>query len=195
MKRYLQGVAIGLVVLAVGGTVWAADRGGSGRRGSFGGPRRAHPARGQRAPSRQVFTPAGAPAGVVVEAVPAEEEPQVVAQSCRYLKVKNDTGDRPTVYLHYCTLTTGDEWKWFPGAGRNAVCYELDPGEETYLSHEGWKINASRVRIWAETPSGEVMDEYKGQDLWLVDEDEDGGRSYLAPQMEDFTFTFSPAGN
>jgi hypothetical protein len=192
MKQFICGVAVGLAVLAVAGAAWAGDR-GSGRRGLFGGPRRGQAARWHSMTSRPVYW---SPPVVVAEAPSAEqEEPEAVTQTRRYLKVKNDTGSKLTVWLHYRTLTTGDEWKWFPKDGRKAVRYELDPGEETYLCHEGWKVNASRVRIWAETASGEQMDEYKDQDLWLVPEDEEGERSYSAPQMEDFTFAFSSAGN
>jgi hypothetical protein len=122
----------------------------------------------------------------------AAAEPEEAVQTRRYLKVKNDTGEKLTVWLRYRTLTTDGEWRWYPGEWEKPLCYELDPGEETYLSHEGWKVNASRVRIWAETPSGEQLDQYQDEDLWLVpEEDGEGKHSYSAPQIEDFTFTFA----
>jgi hypothetical protein len=122
----------------------------------------------------------------------AETEEEGFAQTVRYLKVKNETSQKLTLWVRYRTQDAAEEWRWFPATGKG-VCYELDPGEETYLGHQGGKLHASRVRIWAETAAGEPMDEYRDQDLWLVPEkDGTGEHFYVAPETEDFTFIFSP---
>jgi hypothetical protein len=129
----------------------------------------------------------------VSDAVPFAADPEDVAQNVRALKVRNDTTSRLTLWVRYRTQNDAEEWAWLPG-DREAVCYDLDPGEETFLSHLGRKVCASRVRIWAETAAGEPMDEFKEQDLWLVPETDDSGEHlYYAPEMENFTFVFSPA--
>ena len=97
------------------------------------------------------------------------------------------------MFLRYCTQNSAGEWKWYP-ASDEAVSFDLEPGEESLVEHEGWTVNASRVRIWAETASGALMDEYQGKDLWLVSEkDAEGHHNYSAPDMEEFGFTFSAA--
>jgi hypothetical protein len=185
-----------------------AGRGGrTGHRGHAGyrarrghGIHRVHGGHGRRAGARVVrhaerslVVPAAAVVSQpVADPIAAEAEPGDVAQTRRYLKLKNETGEKLTVWLRYRTLTTDSGWKWFPEGGPTELCYELDPGEETYLSHEGWKINADRVRVWARTAGGELMDEFKAQDLWLVPEkDAAGNHVFYAPEAEDFTFVFS----
>jgi hypothetical protein len=174
---------LGVAVLTV-----VATEGRAGRHGGRGGVRHHrghawHPVAAYPAP---VFVqPAVDPA--------VAAEPEEAVQTRRYLKVKNATAEKLTVFLRYCTQNTADEWKWYPASG-DAVSFELDPGEESYLEHEGWTVNASRVRIWGETASGVLMDEYQDEDLWLVPEtDGEGYHNYSAPEMEDFTFTFSGA--
>jgi hypothetical protein len=187
MRRLLLVVLVGVAALAVGAVAQAGHR-GFGHRGRFAGHH------GVPAGWHPVAYPAAYPLPAVEMSDPplaAPEEPEEVTQNRRYLKVKNDTGEKLTVWVRYRTQTVRDEWKWYP-AGDEALCYELAPGQETYLSHEGWRVNASRVRIWAQTASGEQMDEYKDKDLWLVpEEDDDGEHTYLAAHLEDFTFTFS----
>src|SRR5206468_7164053 len=101
----------------------------------------------------------------------------------RYLRVRNDTKQQLTVWVRYRTLTTGDEWAWFPEGPEEAVSYELAPDETTFLKHQGVFVNASRVRLWARpsaagpTESG-GWTKYRDQDLWLVREVDNGEHVY-----------------
>lgn len=119
----------------------------------------------------------------------------VAVQSRRYLRIKNEAGEKLTVYVQYYTVSEQDRWQWFPakpGEAAQAKHYQLDPGEETYLGEGEWHISARRARVWARSGSGKEWTEYKDQDLWLVSEvDDDGVRRYYAPKMETFTFSFS----
>jgi hypothetical protein len=126
---------------------------------------------------------AGADGGYGGEEIPIER---------RFLKVKNDTPGNLTVWLRYRTQTESGAWQWYPKKETETVSYVLDPGEETYLSHEDWKVNAGRVKIWARTSDGDMLDEFKNKELLLVDKDEEGSYVYYAPEMEDFTFIFAP---
>src|SRR5262249_3609785 len=54
----------------------------------------------------------------------------------RYLKVCNNTDQKMTVYVLYAKLVDGEE-SWLPGTdldGEDVLTFELDPGEEAYLS-------------------------------------------------------------
>jgi hypothetical protein len=114
-------------------------------------------------------------------------------QDHRYLRVKNDTGEKLTVFVQYQTLSQSKGWTWYPvapGSGSKAVAYVFAPGQEADLRHEGWSVKANRARIWARSASGEEFVEYRDQDLWLVDE-VNGERVYYADETETFTFTFA----
>jgi hypothetical protein len=109
------------------------------------------------------------------------------------VRVKNDTGERLTVYVQYQTISQSKGWTWnpvVPGSEPRAVAYTFVPGQEANLRHEDWPINANRVRIWARSDSGEEFAEYRDEDLWLVDEI-DGDCVYYADEAETFTFTFA----
>jgi hypothetical protein len=129
----------------------------------------------------------GGSAGVVADG------PSGTRQDRRYLRVKNDTGAKLTVYVQYQTLSQSKGWTWYPvvpGSEPRAVAYVFAPGQEADLRHEDWPVNANRVRIWARSASGEEFVEYRDEDLWLVDES-DGERVYYADEAETFTFTFA----
>jgi hypothetical protein len=117
-------------------------------------------------------------------------------QDRRYLKVKNGTRERLKVYVQYRALTSRDEWKWYPvepEQADKAIAYVLEPGEETYLDDDDFRINASRVRIWAVSASGDRWDEYKNEDLWLVPETTaDGNHCYEADEIETYIVPFTP---
>jgi hypothetical protein len=119
------------------------------------------------------------------------EQPAAVKQTRRYLRVKNDTGEKLTLFVQYRTVTRSGAWKWFPAdpGSEGAVSFELKVGEEANLVHDGWSINASCVRLWAVTASGVEMNEYRAEDFWLVEEYNDE-RAYYADEMETLTFTF-----
>jgi hypothetical protein len=69
--------------------------------------------------------------------------------------------------------------------------FELQPGEDGYLPHNGDYINGCRVRLWARSASGLEWTDYKDEDLWLVTESNaKGERIYNATGMETFCYTF-----
>jgi len=55
-------------------------------------------------------------------------------------------------------------------------------------------LEASRVRLWAESSDGELWTEWKEEDLWLVEPSPqlDGRRSYLASDVESYVHRFRP---
>jgi hypothetical protein len=123
----------------------------------------------------------------------ADEDGQDDVQYWRYLKVKNDTDERVTLWVQYRTLDEQDGWAWYPAdptQSRQAKRFVLEPGEETYLDDRGSYLGASRVRIWAKAADGDEWLEFKGHDLWLVEEvDDEGEHHYLADEPETYTFT------
>lgn len=108
----------------------------------------------------------------------------------KYLKIANANSKSIRVYLIYRTYTTQDEWRWYPGPpdGAKQLAFTFHPGESSYVSHDGWRINADRIRIWAEDFEGEgSWTEFKDRDLVLVD-----GDGYRACSMRTHTFEFTP---
>jgi hypothetical protein len=117
-----------------------------------------------------------------------------MAQTRRFLRVRNATDKPLQVYVRYRTVNDQGKWQWYPGepTSREAVVRKVAPGQTVDLLHEDWRINASRVRIWAEAPGGTYRQEaYRNQDLWLVSQDGQGNRRYLAAAMETYTHTFA----
>jgi hypothetical protein len=98
------------------------------------------------------------------------------------------------VFLQYRTLNDQKQWCWFPvnpNQSQDALAFDLLPGQEVAVHDDGWRVNASRVRIWAQSDSGTEWQDYKGRDLWLVTRNTaDGTARYFAPEMETYTFTF-----
>jgi hypothetical protein len=114
-------------------------------------------------------------------------------QGQRYLRIRNATGAPLTVFVQYRTLTGDNAFEWLPAApdeSEQALRFDIEAGEALDLANDGTRIAASRVRLWARSPTRKWT-AYKGKDLWLVPEvDEEGEHSYSAPAMETFTFTF-----
>lgn len=101
------------------------------------------------------------------------------------------------MYVQYRTQDDEGSWTWVPANPRRsakAVRYDLDPGEETSLGVSAdEKLSANVVRIWAVSRGGDEWDEYKDEDLWLVDEkDDDGKLGYEAEEVETYVYTFAP---
>jgi hypothetical protein len=119
-----------------------------------------------------------------------------VAQTRRYLRVKNATGQRIKVWVQYRTMNDQEQWQWYPAdpaRAKRGVSFDFEPGEESLVEHNGQRIDGSRVRLWAQAKDGSRWDEYKDKDLWLVSEvDRDGSHTYYAPQIGTYTFTFNP---
>jgi len=137
-----------------------------------------------------------APCPAAQRAAPARADPdEASVQTCRYLRIKNDTQEKVTVYLQYRTWTNRNEYKWYPGdpaTSDKVLVFEVEPGAETDLYHDNWRINASRARLWAVGSDDSEWLDYKAQALWLVDKDADGQRTYRGAKMETFTFSLAP---
>ena len=58
------------------------------------------------------------------------------------------------------------------------------------MKRDDWSVNARRVRIWAATAGGELFDQFRTEDLWLVDEQPSGERYYIARATETFPLAF-----
>jgi hypothetical protein len=203
MFRFLLSSALGLATLATFQGDALAGRGGGHRGGHHGGHVRHHGHHAVRhtywsqpsfySPGYHIVPATGAP---VATAWRSEETP-LELQTRRYLSVKNDTEERITLYVQYYTRTTRGTWEWFPAdpaSSDKAVSYDVEPGQEASLTHKGWDINASRVRIWAvsQGESGNEWMDNKDEDLWLVTETTDGEEAYRAAKMDTYTFTLAP---
>jgi hypothetical protein len=115
----------------------------------------------------------------------------------RYLQIKNSTKEPLRVFVQYHTRTTEDKWVWYPEnpqQSSKATSFVIEPGKNTYLEIEEWRLNANRVRVWAKsTGSGTEWMEYRTQDLWLVPEiDEEKHHRYYAAHTESYPFEFTP---
>jgi hypothetical protein len=116
-------------------------------------------------------------------------------QTRRFLKVVNDTGEKIELHVQYRTKTTDGDFAWFPAdpvSSDRSGAYDLDPGEATFLSHYGQKVNANRIRIWAVSDSGREYNQLKHQDLWLVPENNGEEHFYSAPEMQTFVLALAP---
>jgi tetratricopeptide (TPR) repeat protein len=114
---------------------------------------------------------------------------QVKVQTTRYLKVVNKRDEPIRVYLLYETRTNDGNWSWFPSKpGEGAPLYvDIDPGKETYILVDGWKVKGRTVRIWGVgKKSGTTWETNKDKDLALVPQ---GG--YRAHKETDFTYTYN----
>jgi hypothetical protein len=66
---------------------------------------------------------------------------------------------------------------------------ELNPGETVDLNDNDWKVNASEIRYWAQSPTKEWV-QFKSKDLPLVPEtDSTGNHSYESNYMQTFCLT------
>ena len=115
----------------------------------------------------------------------------------RFVKVKNDSGVPMKVLLQYRGMDD-KKWAWLPADpndSKDALVYDLAPGQEMFLQHKGSKVAASRVRIWGVAEAQSWFD-YRDQDLWVVPEmDQRGEHRYQATEMRTFTFVFPKQGN
>jgi hypothetical protein len=105
-------------------------------------------------------------------------------QTRRYFKIRNGTNEELTVSLQYYTQDERGGWAWYPAdpsRSQEAISFKIGPGVETFLAHNNWRINASRARIWAVTPSNYT---WPAKDFWLVPEvGEDGAHYYYSTEM------------
>jgi hypothetical protein len=116
-----------------------------------------------------------------------------VAQNKRFLKVRNETDATLTVYVQFRTPVDG-AWKWLPddpAASTEALSFDIEAGKEIDVTYKDERIAASRMRIWATSPTQQWLG-YKTKDAWLVPErTEDGEHVYTSSGVETYTFVFS----
>jgi hypothetical protein len=191
MNRFVLYAAAGVLGLLSS----VPDASAQGRRGGalFGRRAEVRAARGTRTLYHDAGVSYAAPAAAPVAYV--EEQAAGAWQTCRYLRIKNNTDQKITVYLQYRTLTDKNRYRWYPEdpqTATKALAFELAPGVETNLYHDNWQIYACRVRLWAVAADGSEWLDYKGKDLWLIEDDGNGNRGYQADQIETYTFTFEP---
>jgi hypothetical protein len=106
-------------------------------------------------------------------------------QIMRYLRVINRTKDPVTVHLQYRTKDQ-DTWVWLPSESEEPIQFELPPGQSLDLSDQDWKIMASRVTFWAESPN-QTWEDFKDNELWVVPEvDDDGKHRYQSDLVQTY---------
>jgi hypothetical protein len=145
------------------------------------------------APVAAAPPPATDPPAAEVPAAPARPDQ---AFACRYLRIQNDTGEKLKIFIQYRTRTDKDEWSWFPSAPAegtdDVISYDFDPGMVADLTDNDWRLNASQVRVWAVSDSGQKWLDFKDADLVLVPEKNDKGEPlYMAPEMQTYLFSFA----
>jgi hypothetical protein len=94
----------------------------------------------------------------------------------RYLELENATGERLTVWLHYQTFDEEQKLSWYPTRpvdAEKALHYVLEPNAKLPLGDGKNKIAAARVRVWAESDSGQKWLTYRDSDLRLKPEKKD----------------------
>jgi hypothetical protein len=107
-------------------------------------------------------------------------------QQTRFLRITNQRADQVKIFVTYEAQTSDGEWAWFPDGDPLAVDVAAD--QTVDLVDNNWRVNARRVRIWYQSPTG-TWDKFKEQDLWLVSEvDDEGTLGYYAPQAQIFDF-------
>ena len=125
----------------------------------------------------------------------------------KQLRIHNATDQRVRVWVQRRTRIRNRhydyDWKWTPsGPGTcEAHTLELDPGDSVVPPPRREKellltipFSASRVRVWAESESGERWVAYRNRDLWLVPKnpDCDNERKYYAEEMQVHTHVIEP---
>ncbi len=123
----------------------------------------------------------------------SDEQASAVWQTTRFLRVANSTNKPVTMKVYYFTKVQDADYSWFPAdpdaPDAQCVTYDLNPGEVCDLQDNDWKLNATKVRIEAES-EGRKWTRFSKNDLWLVPEtDDQGNHGYVAPDIEVFTFT------
>lgn len=119
------------------------------------------------------------------------------------LVVDNPNDEPVTVWVRWRTevrLKTEYEWVWYPKDGE-AQQFTVPPKTSQSFDVEQpsrvgqGQLTASRVRIWAESETGLEWNEYKNQDLWLVESNPqlNGELAYHAEQIEPYVYHLTPS--
>ena len=110
----------------------------------------------------------------------------------RYLRVGNDTNETVDVFVQYLAETEQGQ-KWFPvdpATSDDAITVTLSHGETADIKEGDWRVNASRVRIWAKSPTQEWSMFKKIKDLPVVPETDDAGaNTYVSNDLQVFNWT------
>jgi hypothetical protein len=119
-------------------------------------------------------TPGGASAsrgaGIVAMAQPADEDSDDESPALRFVDVRNDTRESVTFCVQYCTLDDNGQWVW--QCTEQPLKVEVKAGETKSVRNRiGERIEASCIRIWAESASGLKWEQFKDADLMVVGED------------------------
>jgi hypothetical protein len=108
-------------------------------------------------------------------------------QALRYMRVTNITGQKLQVFVRFCVSSPGESDAWMQTADKSGVIvYDFEPGESAKLVSRGEEVAASKVRIWAVSPSGKTWNTFKERDLVIVDQ------PYPSDEIRTFTFAFNP---
>jgi hypothetical protein len=81
----------------------------------------------------------------------------VVLQDDRYLVIKDDTGEKLTVFGEYYTRKDSAPWTRHPEAPATSdktLSFEIEAGAQAHLEDSGEAIHASRARTWAMSATG-----------------------------------------
>jgi hypothetical protein len=137
--------------------------------------------------------PAPMPLPAGAQNSPGGPSPAVAVQLERFLRVKNDTKEKVRFFALFHSKGPDGKDAWVPAEpGEPATVYsvEVEAGKSLDLSDDDGKpISADRVRIWAESPSRQWLDN-ETADLWLVPEtDATGNHQYAAAEKQTHTFT------
>ena len=107
-------------------------------------------------------------------------------RSTRYLKVVNNTGETIRVHVIYHTKGSDGRWHWYPWQreGGESVTFEFAPGESAFLLDGDFRIQADKVRIWAEDVDSDITWQDANHYAWLVKTE------YVGDELGVFTYTF-----
>jgi len=122
----------------------------------------------------------------------------------KQLRVANKTQEKLRVFVHvrtsYFAKESGYQWIWTPSPpGETPHVMDVDPESSELLEifspdRRSENATAQRVRIWAESESGQRWLDHRDEDLWLVDSNPqfENERVYFSEQVETFDHTFEP---
>ena len=91
----------------------------------------------------------------------------------KVVRIRNNTSETVKVFLKYHTLTDKAELKWYPDAPDKETwaTYTFAPGEEAFVEHDGFRINADRLRLFiCNEDRTHVWDQFRDHD-YVVCED------------------------
>lgn len=122
----------------------------------------------------------------------------------KQLRIENKTKETLRVFVHRRTNEfqkgKGYQWIWAPSEPGERPQVAVVPAGESLLLESGGGDSASkpataqRLRIWAESESGQRWTDYHEKDLWLVEKnpDFDDERVYYSEKIETYTHAFEP---